>query len=67
MRSQQVHTAITQIPNRFALCGTLSRATRKLHVSQSRTEDTMNSVLEGIGEGRYKSSLVEADPFEPKI
>ena len=63
MRSERVHTAIEQIPNRFNLCGTLSRATRKLHVNQQRTEDTMNSVLEGIGNGTYKSSLVEQDPF----
>lgn len=64
MRSEKVHSAIHQIPNRFNLCGTLSRATRELHVSQQRTEDTMNMVLEGIGDGRFKSTLVEQDPFK---
>lgn len=64
MRSQQVHTAIIQIPNRFNLCGTLSRGTRELHANQQRTEDTMNMVLQGIGDGRFKSSLVEEDPFK---
>lgn len=67
MRSERVHTAIVQIPNRFNLCGTLSRATRKLHLAQTRTEDTMNIVLEGIGNGTYKSLLVEPDPLTPKI
>jgi hypothetical protein len=58
MRSEQVHRALIQIPNRFNLCGTLSRATRTLHVMQTRTEDTMSTVLNGIGDGKYGTVLI---------
>jgi hypothetical protein len=53
MRSKLVYSAGLKIENRFLLSATVMRAVRKLHVSSSRTEDTLNRVFADVAEGRY--------------
>src|ERR1700679_1299034 len=45
MRSELVYQAGLKIENRFLLAATAMRAARKLHVSSTRTEDTVNRVF----------------------
>ena len=53
MRSDLVYEAGLRIENRFLLATTAIHATRKLHVSSTRTEDTVNRVLAEVAKGRY--------------
>lgn len=53
MRSQLVHSAGIQVPNRFLLTTIAMHAVRALHINSSRTEDTANQVLGEISKGRY--------------
>ena len=53
MRSELVYKAGLRIENRFLLASTVMRAVQKLHVSSRRTEDTLNTIFEGVGEGSY--------------
>jgi hypothetical protein len=51
MRSSLVYGAGLKIENRFLLAATAMRAARKLHVSSTRTEDTVNRVLAEVANG----------------
>jgi len=51
MRSQLVFDAGFKIQNRFLLATTAMRATKKLHISSTRTEDTVNRVLTEVANG----------------
>jgi hypothetical protein len=51
MRSQLVYEAGLKIKNRFLLATTAMQATRKLHISSTRTEDTVNRVLAEVANG----------------
>ena len=51
MRSQLVYEAGLKIENRFLLAATAMLAARKLHVSSTRTEDTVNRVLAEVAKG----------------
>lgn len=51
MRSRLVYEAGLKIENRFLLATTAMQATRKLHVSSTRTEDTVNRVLIEVANG----------------
>ncbi len=51
MRSQLVYEAGLKIENRFLLATTAMQATRKLHVSSTRTEDTVNRVFAEVVSG----------------
>ncbi len=63
MRSQLVFEAHLKIDNRFLLATTTMQATRKLHVSATRTEDTVNRVLAEVGKGtRVYGKLPEITP-----
>jgi hypothetical protein len=63
MRSQLVYEAGLKIENRFLLATTAMRATRKLHVSSTRTEDTVNRVLVEVANGtRVHRELPEITP-----
>jgi len=53
MRSERVYRALDTIPNRFSLCQTTARATRRLHILSTRTQDTVNAVLEEISGGKF--------------
>ena len=66
MRSELVHSAGLKIENRFLLSATLMRAVRKLHVNSRRTEDTVNTVLADVAEGRYiEMEMPEITPPPP--
>jgi hypothetical protein len=63
MRSQLVYQAGLKIENRFLLAATAMRAARKLHVSSTRTEDTVNRVFTEVASGtRVFGSLPEITP-----
>jgi hypothetical protein len=51
MRSELVYQAGLKIQNRFLLATTAMIATKRLHVSSTRTEDTVNRVLEEVARG----------------
>lgn len=51
MRSQLVFEAGLKIENRFLLATTAMQATRKLHISSTRTEDTVNRVFVEVANG----------------
>lgn len=53
MRSELVYSAGLQIQNRFHLATTTMRAARMLHISSTRTEDTINRVLVEVAQGRF--------------
>src|SRR3974377_1651226 len=53
MRSELVYEAGLKIENRFLLATTAMQATRKLHKSSTRTEDTVNRVLAEVAKGQY--------------
>lgn len=53
MRSELVYEAGLKIENRFLLATTAMQATRRLHLSSTRTEDTVNRVLAEVANGRY--------------
>jgi hypothetical protein len=46
MRSDRIHRALVNIPNRFMLCRLVSVATRKYHDPDRRVQDVIN---DGIG------------------
>jgi hypothetical protein len=50
MRSELVFAARDTLNNRFALCQTAAKATRRFHIARSRIEDTTNEVLQRIAE-----------------
>jgi len=63
MRSKLVYGAGLKIENRFLLAATAMRAARKLHVSSTRTEDTVNRVLTEVANGtRAYGELPEITP-----
>ena len=45
MRSDLVFGALSHVSNRYQLCQLASKATRKLHKSTTRLQDTTNEVL----------------------
>lgn len=61
MRSKLVFEAGRKIENRFLLSSTVMKATKKLHVPSTRTEDTVNYVLAEVGKGMR----IHAEP--PKV
>lgn len=48
LRSSLVYAASREIPNRFQLCQTISKAARVLHLASHPTESTINRVLQNI-------------------
>lgn len=45
MRSEQVYLALGRVPNRFTLCQLTAKAAKRLHIAQTRTEDTISRAL----------------------
>jgi len=63
MRSELVYEAGLKIENRFLLAATVMRAVKKLHVSSTRTEDTVNRVFAEVASGtRVHGKLPEVTP-----
>jgi hypothetical protein len=48
MRSEVIFRAKEIIANRYALCQTVSKATRQLHVSSRNTQETINHAFAKI-------------------
>lgn len=66
MRSELVYEAGIKIENRFLLAATAMRAAKRLHVSSTRTEDTVNKVLAEVAKGtRVYGKLPEVTPPPP--
>jgi hypothetical protein len=51
MRSAQVHRALIQIPNRYALCQTISASARLLHKTGDPIDGSLNMALEVLSKG----------------
>ncbi|MHB1021584.1 MAG: hypothetical protein ACYC46_02360 [Acidobacteriaceae bacterium] len=60
MRSEHVFTAQNRILNRFMLCQVTAKATKRLHVTATRTEDTINRVLLDADLGQFLHPTVKA-------
>jgi hypothetical protein len=45
MRSEQVYLALGRVPNRFTLCQLTAKAAKRLHIAQTRTEETISRAL----------------------
>jgi hypothetical protein len=67
MRSQLVFAANLELANRFLLATIAMRATRKLHINSTPTEQTLNRVLTEIGKGRFADAEVPELPEVPAI
>lgn len=66
MRSTLVYSAGLKIENRFLLSATVMRAVRKLHISSTRTEDTLNKIFAEVAVGNYgHGDLPEIVPPPP--
>ena len=63
LRSSLVYAASKEIPNRFQLCQTISKAARVLHLANNPTESTINRVLQNIS--HPVSELSAATPEVP--
>ena len=59
MRSELVYEAGYRIENRFLLAAIAMQAVRKLHVSSTRTEDTVNRVFAEVARGCAYGKLPE--------
>ena len=63
MRSQLVHSAELQVANRFLLSILTMKAVRRLHVTNTRIEETTNLVFSGVANGEYRhEALPEVSP-----
>jgi hypothetical protein len=51
MRSEAIFRAKEMIENKYSLCQTASKATRKLHISPRSTQETISSALATIASG----------------
>ncbi len=66
MRSELVYEAVLKIPNRFLLAATAMRATKRLHRTSTRVEDTVNNVLAEVAKGtQLHGKLPEITPPPP--
>ena len=57
MRSELIFRAREKVDNKYKLCQTTSKATRRLHIAAKNTTDTINYTLSRIA-GGDESSLV---------
>ena len=53
MRSDRIHRALVNIPNRFMLCRLVSVATRKYHDPGRRGQDVINDVIGWFADGEF--------------
>ena len=63
MRSKQVHRALLQVPNRYALCQTISRSARLLHKTGNPIDGSVNTALEVLSQSSKPAA--EAKPAVP--
>jgi len=50
MRSELIFRAKETVDNKYRLCQTASKATRRLHIASRNTTDTINSAFSRIAE-----------------
>ena len=60
MRSEAIFRAKEMIENKYSLCQTVSKATRKLHISPRSTQETINSAFAKIALGPQLPILIES-------
>jgi hypothetical protein len=60
MRSEAIFRAKKMIENKYSLCLTVSKATRRLHVSPRSTQETISSAFEKIASGVEQPVLINA-------
>ncbi|QHS52887.1 DNA-directed RNA polymerase subunit omega [Edaphobacter sp. 12200R-103] len=48
MRSEAIFRAKEAVSNRYQLCQTVAKATRRMHVASRNQQDTINSALEKV-------------------
>jgi len=53
MRSDCIHKALVNIPNRFVLCRLVAAATRKYHDPDLRVQDAINDVLGRFADAEF--------------
>jgi hypothetical protein len=61
MRSDLVFEALHTLKNRYMLCQLASKATRRFHRPNTRIQETMNEVLERIGDTEREQLLREPE------
>ncbi len=61
MRSDLVFEALHTLKNRYMLCQLASKATRRFHRPNTRIQETMNEVLERIGDTDREQLLREPE------
>lgn len=60
MRSEAIFRAKEMIENKFTLCLSVSKATRRTHISPRSTQETISSAFETIGSGAKLPVLIES-------
>jgi hypothetical protein len=60
MRSEEIFRAKEMIDNKYSLCLTASKATRKLHISPRSTQETISTAFAKIASGADVPVLIEA-------
>jgi hypothetical protein len=60
MRSEAIFRAQEIIENKFSLCLTVSKATRRLHIAPRSTQETISSALARIAAGADLPVLIES-------
>jgi hypothetical protein len=51
MRSELIFRAKETVENKYQLCQTVSKATRRLHISSTNTTETINNAFDRIAGG----------------
>jgi hypothetical protein len=51
MRSEAIFRAKENIANKYKLCETVSKSTRRLHISSRNTQETINNAFERVASG----------------
>jgi hypothetical protein len=57
VRSEIIFRAKEMIENKYQLCQTASKATRRLHISSRNTQETINNAFARIAEDSDKASV----------
>jgi hypothetical protein len=58
MRSNLIYDALDTVKNRYLLCQLISKATRKFHKPNTRIQETMNDVLERVGDADQSEEVI---------
>jgi hypothetical protein len=59
MRSEAIFRAKEMIENKYSLCQTVSKATRRLHISPRSTGETINTAFDRVAAGAKFPILIE--------